>query len=77
MKVKVFGHLRHLLGVPEQGIEVLLDEPVSLQELVNRLWNLPFTLFVGAKVGDIKVSGDYVVTGQEDEIVLLSPVGGG
>jgi len=75
MRVKIVGHMAEVLSMPPEGLEVLLDEPISLGELVKRLWNVPFSLFMGAKVADLKVSEEYVVTGHEEEIVLLSNAG--
>jgi len=72
MRVRIVGHMAEVLSVPPEGLEVLLDAPITLGELVKRLWNVPFSLFMGAKVGDLKVSEEYVVTGHEEEIVLLS-----
>lgn len=75
MRVKIVGHMAEVLSVPSEGIEVLLDEPITLGELVKRLWNVPFNLFMGAKVGDLNISEEYLVTGHEEEIVLLSTTG--
>jgi len=71
MRVRIVGHMAEVLSVPPEGLEVLLDEPITLGELVKRLWNVPFSLFMG-KGGCLKVSEEYVVTGHEEEIVLLS-----
>jgi len=75
MRVRIVGHIAEVLSVPPEGLEVLLDEPITLGGLVKRLWNVPFSLFRGARVGDLEVSEEYVVTGNEEEIVLLSSAG--
>jgi len=75
MRVIIVGHIAEFLSMPPGGLGVLLDEAITLGELVKRLWNVPFSLFMGEKVGDLKVSEEYVVTGNEEEIVLLSNAG--
>jgi hypothetical protein len=76
MKVKVIGYVADMLSLPSEGLEVLLDEPISLGELTRRLWDLPFSMFTAAIIGDTMVSEQYELTGDEDEILLVSPVSG-
>jgi len=49
MRVKIVGHMAEVLSVPPEGLEVLLDEPITLGELVKRLWNVPFSLSWGQR----------------------------
>jgi len=49
MRVRIVGHMAEVLSVPPEGLEVLLDEPITLGELVKRLWNVPFSLFMGQR----------------------------
>lgn len=77
MRVKVIGYIGEMLSLPSEGQEVLLDEPLSLGELTIRLWNVPFSMFTGAKVGDMTVSEEYELSGDEEEVILISPVHGG